>query len=234
MNFNGESIAMWASCCIVHMLFIMICVVIVTNYVFFLDILVCSMFALIMLVKGIVHPKMKIRSSFTHPQVVPNLYECLCSAEHKGRYSEECGKQSSYGAPLTSIVYIFSYCGSQWCPKTAWLQTFFRIYRFGTTWGWVNDDQIFIFWVNYPFKWTDLTAVALWGLLSLISWINSLFLFFTGEWILCSSPPTLTDPAVSDIYSFVDLRCGDYAYVCINFMFISGFTSWCISHCVEI
>ncbi len=28
----------------------------------------------IMLVKGIVHPKMKILS-FTHPQVVPNLYE---------------------------------------------------------------------------------------------------------------------------------------------------------------
>ncbi len=39
--------------------------------------------------KGIVHPKMKILSSFTHPQVVPNLYEFQCSAEHKGRYSEE-------------------------------------------------------------------------------------------------------------------------------------------------
>ncbi len=31
----------------------------------------------------------------------------LCSAEHKGRYSEECGKQSSSGAPLTSIVFFF-------------------------------------------------------------------------------------------------------------------------------
>ncbi len=30
---------------------------------------------------------------------------------------------SSSGAPLTSIVFIFSYYGSQWCPKTAWLQT---------------------------------------------------------------------------------------------------------------
>ncbi len=39
--------------------------------------------------KGTVHPKMKILSSFTHLQVVPNLYECLCSAEHKGRYFEE-------------------------------------------------------------------------------------------------------------------------------------------------
>ncbi len=41
------------------------------------------------IVKGIVHPKMKILSSFTLPQVVPNLYEFLCSAEHKGRYFEE-------------------------------------------------------------------------------------------------------------------------------------------------
>ncbi len=41
------------------------------------------------LVKGIVHPKVKILSLFTHPQVVPNLYEFLCSAEHKGRYFEE-------------------------------------------------------------------------------------------------------------------------------------------------
>ncbi len=57
--------------------------------------------------KGIVHSKMKILSSFTHPQVVPNLYECLCSAEHIGRYFEECGKQSRSGAPLTSIVFVF-------------------------------------------------------------------------------------------------------------------------------
>ncbi len=42
-----------------------------------------------LLLKEIVHPKMKILSSFTHPQVVSNLYEFLCSAEHKGRYSEE-------------------------------------------------------------------------------------------------------------------------------------------------
>ncbi len=63
--------------------------------------------------KGIVHPQMKMLSSFTHPQVDPNLYECLCSSEHKGRYSEECRKQSSSGAPLTSIVFIFSYYGSQ-------------------------------------------------------------------------------------------------------------------------
>jgi len=43
-------------------------------------------------IKGIVHLKIKkIMSSFTHPQLVPNLYELLSSVEHKRRYFEECG-----------------------------------------------------------------------------------------------------------------------------------------------
>ncbi len=50
---------------------------------------------------------MKILSSYTHLHVGPKLYKCLCSAEHKLRYSEECGKQSSSGAPLISIVFFF-------------------------------------------------------------------------------------------------------------------------------
>jgi len=29
---------------------------------------------------------MKIRSVFTRPHVVPNLYMFICSAEHKGTY----------------------------------------------------------------------------------------------------------------------------------------------------
>jgi len=33
---------------------------------------------------------MKIVSSFTHPQVISNLYEFLSSAEHEWRYFEEC------------------------------------------------------------------------------------------------------------------------------------------------
>ncbi len=59
---------------------------------------------------------MKILSSFTHPQVDPNLYECVCS-EHKGRYSEECGKQSRFGAPLTSIVFFFPTMEVNGAPK---------------------------------------------------------------------------------------------------------------------
>ncbi len=99
---------------------------------------------LVLSLKGIVHPKMKILSSFTQPQVVPNLYECLCCAEHKGRYSEECGKQSSSGAPMTSIVFSFSYYGSHGAPKQSGYKLSSKYlplcsaeernsYRFGTT-----------------------------------------------------------------------------------------------------
>jgi len=42
-------------------------------------------FRIAITLKGIVHLKMKILSSFTHPQVVLNLYAFLSSAEHKRR-----------------------------------------------------------------------------------------------------------------------------------------------------
>ncbi len=38
--------------------------------------------------KGIVHPKMKMSSLFTHPHVIPNLYTFLM-LRHKRRYFEE-------------------------------------------------------------------------------------------------------------------------------------------------
>ncbi len=115
--------------------------------------------------KGIVHPNMKI-VSFTLPQVVPNLYECLCSAKHKGRYFEESLYADCFGAPLTSIVgknynmevndapelLCFPY-SSEYLPLCSAEQT--HSYRFGTTWGRVNDDRIFFLWVNYPFKYTN-------------------------------------------------------------------------------
>ncbi len=106
---------------------------------------------------------MKIRSSFTHPQVVPNLYEFLCSAEHKGRYFEESLLPGCFGAPLTSIVGKEKYYGSQWCSRTALFPTFFRIssFVFSRTktfiqvWNYLRVSkwwQNFHFWVNYPFK----------------------------------------------------------------------------------
>ncbi len=113
--------------------------------------------------KGIVHPKMKIMSSFTLPQVVPNLYECVCSAEHKGRYSEECGKQSSSGAPLTSIVFIFPTMEVNGAPKqpdyklsseylplcSGRTKTFIQVWNYLRVIKWWQN---FHFWVNYPFK----------------------------------------------------------------------------------
>ncbi len=106
---------------------------------------------------------MKILSSFTHPQVVSNLYECVCSAEHKGRYSEEWGKQSSSGAPLTSIVLFFPAMEVNGAPKQRDYNLSSKYvplcsaeqrnsYRFGTTWGWVNDDRIFIFGCTVSLK----------------------------------------------------------------------------------
>jgi len=49
---------------------------------------------------------MEILSSFIHPQVVPNLYEFLSSAEHKRRYFEECQYNQQLWASLTSIVFF--------------------------------------------------------------------------------------------------------------------------------
>ncbi len=59
---------------------------------------------------------------------------------------------------------FFSYYGSQWCPKTAWLQkSFFKISssvfcrtkKFIQVWNYLRVSkwwQNFHFWVNYPFK----------------------------------------------------------------------------------
>ncbi len=76
--------------------------------------------------KGQFTQKMKILSSFTHPHVVPNLYECVCSAEHKGRYSEECRKQSSSGAPLTSIVFLFLLLWKSMVPQNSLITNFLQ------------------------------------------------------------------------------------------------------------
>ncbi len=47
---------------------------------------------------------------------------------------------------LTCIHYINMHSFIHLCSE----QT--HSYRFGSTWGWVNDDRIFIFWVNCLFK----------------------------------------------------------------------------------
>ncbi len=39
-------------------------------------------------IKGIVHPKIKCMSLFTHSHVVPNLYSFIYCAEHKSYFEE--------------------------------------------------------------------------------------------------------------------------------------------------
>lgn len=65
------------------------------------------------------------RLSFSRP-----VY--FCSVEHKRRDFVEGGKQSSFGALLTTIVVLFSYYGSQYRPRTVF-PNISHLYRFGTT-----------------------------------------------------------------------------------------------------
>ncbi len=66
-------------------------------------------------ITGLKGTKMKMLSSFTHPQVVPN-----CWTQRKIFWrmweTENVGHTIDFHS-------IFSYYGSQWCPKTGWLQT---------------------------------------------------------------------------------------------------------------
>ncbi len=87
---------------------------------------------------------MKILSSFTLPQVVPNLYECLCSAEHKGRYSEECGKTEQFWGTIDFHSIFFPTMEDNGAPKQPGYKLSSKYlplcsaeqthsYRFGTT-----------------------------------------------------------------------------------------------------
>jgi len=106
---------------------------------------------------------MKMLSSFTHPYVVANLYEFFSPAEHKEIYFEEWLEPNSSLAPLTSRVetkntmevngapQLFgSNRSSKYIPLCS--AEVRNSYRFATTWGWVNDDRIFIFGWSIPLK----------------------------------------------------------------------------------
>ncbi len=76
----------------------------------------------------------------------------MCCSEHKGRYSEEWGTQSSIFFPTMEVNgapkqpdYKLS---SKYLPLCSTEQR--NSYRFGSTWGWVNDYRIFIFGWTIP------------------------------------------------------------------------------------
>ncbi len=93
---------------------------------------------------------MKIQSSFNHLHVVPNLYEFLSNPEHKKIYFEECwySKNSWWSPLITKYLYpsIEVNRDQQLFDSSKYLLlcSTWNSYRFGTTWGWVTDDWIFI------------------------------------------------------------------------------------------
>ncbi len=125
-------------------------------------------------VKGIVHPKMKILSSFTHPQVVPNLYEFLVLPNTKEDILKKVCNQAVLGHHwLHSRKKIYTM--QVVCPRTALFPTFFRIssFVFSRTktfiqvWNYLRVSkwwQNFHFWVNYPFKVYQIGVPDTWGL----------------------------------------------------------------------
>ncbi len=105
---------------------------------------------------------MKILSSFTHSQVFQtcmNVFVMLNTNE------DMLKKQSSSGAPLTSIVLFFPMevngaprqPGYKRSSKYLCLTEQRNSYRVGTTWEWVNDDRIFIFGWTFPLIFLILT-----------------------------------------------------------------------------
>ncbi len=93
-------------------------------------------------IKGIVCPPRKNLLWFTHPQVIPNLYDILSFAEHKRKYFDNC-----------CCCFFWSMQWKSMITKTVWLSTLFKIpsskrinpYIFGMAWGWVNDYKFSIF-----------------------------------------------------------------------------------------
>ncbi len=94
-------------------------------------------------------------SSFTPPQVFPNLYEFLCSILKKvcnslfrctiDFHSRKKNTMEVNGAPE-----LLCFPHSEYLPLCLAEQR--HSYRFETTWGWVNDDRIFIFGWTIPLR----------------------------------------------------------------------------------
>ncbi len=118
-------------------------------------------------VKGIVHPKMKNSVIIYSPSSSskPVWIYLFCWTQRK-IFWRMWETEQFWGTIDFHSIFFFSYYGSQWCPKTAWLQTFFKIssFVFGRTkkfiqvWNYLRVSkwwQNFNFWVNYPFKESD-------------------------------------------------------------------------------
>ncbi len=93
--------------------------------------------------KGIVHSKIKVMSSFTHPHVVPNLYDSIFMLNSEEYILNNFEEPNSCWSPLTSIAVkeiLWKWMGANNCLITSIIENiFYYVY-------------VFHFWVNYPFK----------------------------------------------------------------------------------
>ncbi len=97
--------------------------------------------------KGTVHPKMKFLSSFTHPQVVPNLYKFISSAKYKRRYFDNVGNKAVEFHSLLFFIFIFFFSSSiLWKSMATLSHVFFKsFFFFFFQQKKENDGRIFIF-----------------------------------------------------------------------------------------
>ncbi len=106
---------------------------------------------------------MKILSSFTHPQVVPNLYECLFFCWTQRKIFWKMWETEQFWGTIDFHSIFFPTMEVNGAPKQPGYKLSSKYlplcsaeqrnsYRFGTTWGWVNDDWIFIFRWTIPLK----------------------------------------------------------------------------------
>ncbi len=99
-----------------------------------------------MSVKGIVQPKMNILSSFTHPQVVPNLCIFLLLNSKEDIFKNVGNPAGGYWLPWYYLLsmHVNGLCSTE--ERTP--------HRFGTASGWINDVRIyktyFKWGVHYP------------------------------------------------------------------------------------
>ncbi len=110
-----------------------------------------------LILEGIVHPKMKLLSSFTHPHIVPNLYKLTC-VKHNRIWRTKLKNQTVVDPHW--LPWVNNTTGTIICLITSTLQNIFFCVQhekktLTSVWNNMRVSKLwrnFHFGVNYPFK----------------------------------------------------------------------------------